>query len=73
MVYLQLGTEYIADVERRMKKDKISQNMLAREMGKAVTQVNRWFTKNPERKVRPNMETAQEIEEALLRIKRRVR
>ena len=45
-----------------------SQNELAQEMGKSPTQVSRWFTTNDERRVVPELKTAELIEEAMGRL-----
>lgn len=75
MVYvmLQLGKNYISDVSKRMDKAKppISQNELARELDMDPSQVSRWFTKNEKRKVVPQMETAEKIENAMRRLEGR--
>lgn len=70
-VRLQIGETYIEAVLKKMNKHKISQNALAREMGREPSQVSRWFTKNPNRHVKPTMETAVEIEKALEKLIRR--
>lgn len=70
-IKLQGSKEYIADLKRRMDKLKISQNALAREMGKNPTQVSRWFTDNEERRVVPEVDTMVKIEEALEKLRKR--
>jgi hypothetical protein len=70
-VRLQLkdgGAGYIAGLLTRMNKHKISQNALARELGKDPSQVSRWFTPNPDRRVVPGLETVVEIEEAMTKL-----
>jgi transcriptional regulator with XRE-family HTH domain len=71
VVTIQLGSGYVEDLAKRMKKHKISQAALARELGLGPSQVTRWFTKNPARKVTPQLSTAERIEEAMLRLQRR--
>lgn len=71
MITLQLGKGYIEDLIKRMKRHKISQNALAREMGKDPSQVSRWFTPNVKRKVAPELATVEEIEEAMIKLIRR--
>lgn len=73
LVTLQLGPGYIDDLVKRMKRFGISQAALAREMKPPVTpsQATRWFTKNPGRKVMPELTTVQRIEEAMVRLQRR--
>lgn len=72
-VTLVLGEGYIPDLVARMKKAGISQNALARELGAQPSQVSRWFTKNPERKVSPELATVERIEEAMVRLVARKR
>lgn len=77
MVYvtLRLGEEYIEDLRRRMQKAKppISQAELGREMRPpaSASEVTRWFTKNPNRRISPQMKTAERIEEAMVRLQNR--
>lgn len=73
MVTINLGPGYIEDLTKRMKKYGISQALLARTMVPPVlpSQATRWFTKNPKRKVTPEMTTVQRIEEAMSRLQRR--
>lgn len=68
-IKLQLGEGYIPDLVARMEKYRISQNALAREMGKNPSQVSRWFTPNLARRVMPEMETVIKIEEAVERLR----
>lgn len=64
---------YIADLTKRMKKLGVSQAALAREMKPPVTpsQATRWFTKNPNRRVIPEVMTIARIEDAMMRFQRR--
>lgn len=73
MVTINLGPGYIEDLVKRMKKHGISQAELARTMKPPVlpSQATRWFTKNPNRRVMPEMATVQRIEEAMYRLQRR--
>ena len=74
-VLLTLGEEYVEELRKRMQKSKppISQAELGREMRPPVSasEVTRWFTKNPERRVSPQLATVQRIEEAMLRLQNR--
>lgn len=70
-VTIQTGKGYIPDLMARMKKWGISQNALAREMGINPSQASRWFTKNPDRQVTPELNTVQRIEEAMARMIRK--
>lgn len=72
-VTLNLSSGYIEDLTKRMKKYGISQAELARNMNPPVapSQATRWFTKNPKRRVMPELSTVQRIEEAMLRLQRR--
>lgn len=70
-IILRGSTEYIEDLSRRMDRAKISQNALAKELGKSPTQVSRWFTKNPDRRVKPELDTIQEIEKAFEKLRKR--
>lgn len=70
-VTLQLGKGYIADLKTRMKRFKISQNALAREMGINPSQASRWFTTNPDRQVSPELATVERIETAMAVLVRR--
>jgi predicted transcriptional regulator len=72
-VILRLGQDYIDDLVKRMKRLGVSQNALAREMGASPSQVSRWFTPNPERKVSPEWATMKRIEEAMARLDARKR
>ncbi len=77
-VRLQLNdgaaAEFIAGLEKRMKKHRISQNALAQEMGKGPSQICRWFTKNPDRRVVPELQTVVDIEQAMQKlVARRIR
>lgn len=77
MVYvtLRLGEEYIEDLRKRMMKAKppISQAELGREMRPpaSASEVTRWFTKNPDRRISPQLKTLERIEEAMLRLQNR--
>jgi hypothetical protein len=73
LVTLQLGPGYIDDLSKRMRKAGISQARLGAAMSPpaAPSQVTRWFTKNPARRVAPELATVQRIEEAMLRLQRR--
>lgn len=68
---LRKGSEYIPDLMRRMRRESISQNALAREMDRNPSQVSRWFTPNIERRVSPDLDTVIEIEEAFNRLVRK--
>ena len=70
-IILQGNDAYIRDLKARMEKYKVSQNALAREMEKNPTQVSRWFTDNPDRKVKPELDTIMLIEQALERLRKR--
>lgn len=74
-VLLQFDTDYIEDLVKRMKKFQISQAALAKEMKPPVSpsQATRWFTKNPNRRVMPELATVQRIEEAMVRLTARRR
>jgi predicted transcriptional regulator len=70
-VRLQLkdgGAGYIEGLLKRMNKYRISQNAIARELGKDPSQVSRWFTTNPDRRVEPELKTVAMIEEAMLKL-----
>ena len=73
MVTINLKEGYIEDLTKRMKRHGISQAALAREMKPPVTpsQATRWFTKNPARRVTPEMTTVYRIEEAMDRLQKR--
>lgn len=75
MVTLSTNADYIGDLVKRMKKHGISQAALAREMKPPVTpsQATRWFTKNPNRRVTPEVPTMLRIEEAMERLVNRRR
>ena len=70
-VKLQITADYLPDLIRRMVKYRISQNALAREMGKSASQVNWWFTSNEARRVMPEMNTVIQIEQAVETLRRR--
>jgi predicted transcriptional regulator len=72
-VYLQIGKGYIPGLRKRMQdmRPPVSQNELAREMGKAPAQVSRWFTENPDRRVSPDMDTVDLIEKAMQKLARK--
>jgi transcriptional regulator with XRE-family HTH domain len=72
-VKVQASEQYIADLKRRMEKYKISQNALARQLEKNPAQVSRWFTDNPERKVKPTWDTMKLIEEGMAVLERKAR
>ena len=65
---LHVVSGFMDYVSGRMDDARISQNELARELDMDPSQVSRWFTTNPERKVSPNLATATKIEEALNRL-----
>lgn len=67
-VTLSTNKEYADDLKRRLDKEGISQNELAAAMGKSPTQVSRWFTKNPKRRVNPSLEMVRDIEATLQRL-----
>jgi predicted transcriptional regulator len=73
LVTLQLGPGYVEDLSKRMKKIGISQAALGGAMvpPASPSQVTRWFTKNPKRRVAPELATVHRIEEAMLRLQRR--
>lgn len=70
-IILRGSKQYIVDLKGRMERYKVSQNALAREMGKNPTQVSRWFTDNEARRVVPELDTIQLIEAALERLRKR--
>jgi len=72
-VTIVAGEGYIPDLLKRMRQDGISQNALAREMGASPSQVSRWFTSNPDRKVSPELGTIERIEEAMIKLSARNR
>jgi ribosome-binding protein aMBF1 (putative translation factor) len=67
---LHVVSNFIQYISDQMDKAKppISQNELARALDMDPSQVSRWFTTNPKRKVSPNLATAEKIEEALNRL-----
>jgi Helix-turn-helix. len=67
-VTLSTTKEYADELKRRMDKDGISQNELAAAMGKSPTQVSRWFTKNPKRRVNPSLDMVRDIEATMKRL-----
>lgn len=69
-VTLYTNKEYADDLKKRMRKEGISQNQLAAELDppRSPTQVSRWFTPNPKRRVQPEVKTVLEIEAAIKRI-----
>lgn len=69
-VTLYTNKEYTDELKRRLKKLKIANAELGRAMNppRHKTQVSRWFTENPERRVKPTMDTVLEIENAIKRI-----
>jgi len=73
MVTINPKEGYIEDLTKRMKRFGISQAALAREMKPPVTpsQATRWFTKNPGRRVSPELPTMVRIEEAMERLQKR--
>ena len=73
MVTINFKEEYIEDLKKRMARHQISQAALAREMKPPVTasQATRWFTKNPNRRVSPELDTVRRIEEAMERLQKR--
>lgn len=68
MVRLQPGPSFMEEISKLMNKNKISQAALAAEMGITPSQVTRWFTKNPERRISPSMKSAGAIETALAKL-----
>lgn len=74
-VTLSTNKDYADDLRKRMAKadPPISQNELAGELKppRSPTQVSRWFTKNPARRVVPEMKTVLEIEQAMKRLEAR--
>jgi hypothetical protein len=73
MVTITAKEDYIEGLTKRMKRIGVSQAALAREMKPPVTpsQATRWFTKNPARKVTPELATIVRIEEAMERLQKR--
>lgn len=67
---LQLVSNFMQHISDQMNRAKppISQNELAREMDMDPSQVSRWFTTNPKRRVSPNLATAEKIETAVFRL-----
>jgi transcriptional regulator with XRE-family HTH domain len=65
---LHVVSGFMDYVSGRMDEAHISQNELARALDMDPSQVSRWFTTNPERKVSPNLATATKIEDALNRL-----
>ena len=76
-VTLSTNRAWAEDFLRRLRREGFSQNQLAAAMGKSATQVSRWFTENPKRKVIPTLETVTLAETTLKELaqkkKRRVR
>lgn len=64
-VALDLDKGYMHGLVHRMKRHGISQNALARMLGRNPSQVSRWFTSNAARRVTPDMDTAGRIETVL--------
>lgn len=67
VIEIELDGEYIPQLKARMDAAGVSQNALAEEMGRSASQVSRWFTES-ERRVDMTMNTAMEVERALIRI-----
>ncbi|MCC2627773.1 MAG: hypothetical protein K0S14_1423 [Thermomicrobiales bacterium] len=69
-VTLYTNKEYTEALKKRLKKLKIGNAELGRAMDppRHKTQVSRWFTETPERRVKPTMETVLEMERAIQRI-----
>jgi transcriptional regulator with XRE-family HTH domain len=65
------GYGFIELLKKRMARYGISQNVLAREMGKTPPEISRWFTKNPARRVDPSLDTIEHIYKAMVRLTRR--
>jgi ribosome-binding protein aMBF1 (putative translation factor) len=72
-VTFNTNKEYADELKKRMRKLGISQNQLAAEMKpeRSPTQVSRWFTSNPARRVEPELKTVLEIEATIERIAKR--
>lgn len=64
-VTLSTNRAWAEDFLRRLRREGFSQNQLAAAIGKSPTQVSRWFTENPKRKVIPTLETVTLAEAAL--------
>jgi predicted transcriptional regulator len=64
-VTLDLEKGYMHGLVHRMQRHGISQNALARMLGRNPSQVSRWFTRNEARRVTPDMETVARIETLL--------
>lgn len=73
VVEIVIGSTYAEDLKQRMAEKGISQNKLAEKLGMAASQVSRWFTPNADRRVSPSMESAYEIEKALIEIEREMK
>jgi hypothetical protein len=69
-VTLYTNKEYTDALIKRLKKLKIGNAELGRAMDppRHKTQVSRWFTATPERRVKPTLATVLEIEKAIKRI-----
>lgn len=72
-VTLSTNRAWAEDFLRRLRREGFSQNQLAAAMGKSATQVSRWFTENPKRKVVPTLETVTQAEATLKEMMQRKR
>jgi transcriptional regulator with XRE-family HTH domain len=66
-VTLHIGTSYIKELKVRLRKDNVSARAVSLEMGVDPSQFSRWMTG----KVAPRMDTVEQIEGAITRIKRK--
>lgn len=69
VIYVNVGDNYIEELEKRLQKHDISHGELARESGISPTQLSRWFNSN----IEPTLKNVRKIEEALLTILRKRR
>lgn len=67
VINVAVGEDYVAELERRLKKYGISHGQVARESGIAATQLSRMFRDN----VMPRMENIAKIERAIIEIRKR--
>jgi hypothetical protein len=71
-VTLYTTKSYTESLKKRMKKLKIGNAELGRAMDppRHKTQVSRWFTANPDRRVEPTLATVMEMEKAIKKLER---